>query len=158
MVEAGEPLQLIDGDGEWAPSEQRFEAFLEQHLNGSGLSKYTLCAVIGCQSSGKSTLLNLLFGTHFDVLDASRGRQQTTRGVWFGASNIATLPDGDSDPATKLLVLDVEGTDSMSRGDERDSFERQSALLALALAEVLVINMWFTDIGRYTASNIAILQ
>ena len=36
---------------------------------------YKTVAVIGCQSSGKSTLLNLLFDTTFDVMDESQGRQ-----------------------------------------------------------------------------------
>ena len=35
---------------------------------------YKTVAVIGCQSSGKSTLLNLLFDTTFDVMDESQGR------------------------------------------------------------------------------------
>jgi ribosome biogenesis GTPase A len=32
-------------------------------------TKYNSISVIGCQSSGKSTLLNMLFGTSFDVMD-----------------------------------------------------------------------------------------
>ena len=37
-------------------------------------TEYRVVAVIGCQSSGKSTLLNLLFQTQFEVMDESRGR------------------------------------------------------------------------------------
>jgi len=37
-------------------------------------TNYHVVAVIGCQSSGKSTLLNLLFFTHFEVMDESKGR------------------------------------------------------------------------------------
>ena len=37
-------------------------------------TNYRVVAVIGCQSSGKSTLLNLLFQTRFEVMDESRGR------------------------------------------------------------------------------------
>ena len=35
---------------------------------------YKVVAVIGCQSSGKSTLMNLLFDTHFEIMDESLGR------------------------------------------------------------------------------------
>jgi len=35
---------------------------------------YRTVAVIGCQSSGKSTLLNLLFQTQFDVMNNKLGR------------------------------------------------------------------------------------
>jgi GTPase Era involved in 16S rRNA processing len=35
---------------------------------------YKCVAVIGCQSSGKSTLLNLVFGTKFEMMDDTSGR------------------------------------------------------------------------------------
>ncbi|KAH9018698.1 hypothetical protein EDB84DRAFT_1626068 [Lactarius hengduanensis] len=41
---------------------------------------YNLVAVFGSQSTGKSTLLNRLFGTNFDVMDETK-RQQTTKGI-----------------------------------------------------------------------------
>jgi GTPase Era involved in 16S rRNA processing len=37
-------------------------------------SDYKSVAVIGCQSSGKSTLLNLLFETKFETMDQDEGR------------------------------------------------------------------------------------
>ena len=46
-------------------------------------SDYQTVAVIGCQSSGKSTLLNLLFDTTFEIMDETQGRQQTTKGIWL---------------------------------------------------------------------------
>ena len=60
--------------------------------------------------------------------------------------------------ADDLLVMDLEGTDSGERGEDRTTFERQTALYALALAEVLMINLWEHDIGRYTASNYGVLK
>ena len=109
---------------------------------------YRTVAVIGCQSSGKSTLLNLLFDTKFDVMDASTGsRQQTTKGIWLNRN-----ADGN------LLVLDIEGTDSKERGEQRMTFEQTTSLFALAIADVLLINMWTSDIGRYGASNYGLLK
>lgn len=69
---------------------------------------YRTVAVIGCQSSGKSTLLNLLFDTTFEVMDEAKGRQQTTKGIWLNRNK-----EGD------LIVLDIEGTDSKERGEQR---------------------------------------
>lgn len=69
---------------------------------------YKTVAVIGCQSSGKSTLLNLLFDTTFEVMDESKGRQQTTKGIWLNRNLNGNL-----------LVLDIEGTDSKERGEQR---------------------------------------
>ncbi|KAK4531534.1 hypothetical protein CCYA_CCYA08G2391 [Cyanidiococcus yangmingshanensis] len=118
-----------------------------RHVLDLGLRYHTV-AVLGCQSSGKSTLLNLLFGTRFPTMDASLGRYQVTRGIWLGV-------DARSG---RILVLDLEGTDSRERGETAASFERKSALFALALAEVLVINVWAQDVGRYNAANLALLR
>ena len=61
------------------------------------------------------------------------GRHQTTRGIWLARSG--KLPH----PAT--LVMDLEGSDGRERGEDDNSFERQSALFALAVADVLLVNM-----------------
>lgn len=41
---------------------------------------YNIVSILGPQSGGKSTLLNMLFNTSFVVMDETR-RQQTTKGV-----------------------------------------------------------------------------
>lgn len=41
---------------------------------------YDVVAVFGSQSTGKSTLLNRVFGTTFDVMDETQ-RRQTTKGM-----------------------------------------------------------------------------
>lgn len=90
---------------------------------------YNAVAVFGSQSTGKSTLLNRLFGTTFDVMDSKR-RQQTTKGIWMCPSAYSST-----------LVMDVEGTDGRERGEDQD-FERKSALFSLASSEVLLVNLW----------------
>jgi hypothetical protein len=54
------------------------------------------------------TLLNLLFDSKFEVLDSETGRNQTTKGVWAAKNNDSTI-----------LVMDIEGTDSKERGEQR---------------------------------------
>ena len=95
----------------------------------------------------KGTLLNLLFSTKFETLDSQMGRMQTTKGIWM-----AKNPEGD------ILVFDIEGTDSNQRGEQRMTFEQTTSLFALAIADVLLINMWTHDIGRYGASNYGLLK
>mmetsp|Transcript_16398 Transcript_16398/g.24465 ORF Transcript_16398/g.24465 Transcript_16398/m.24465 type:complete len:778 (-) Transcript_16398:650-2983(-) len=112
---------------------------------------YKVVAILGPQSSGKSTLLNLLFGTTFDVLDADVTRQQTTKGIWV--SNDTKRESNE----TPIIVLDVEGTDGRERGDDM-KFERQSSLFSLVLAPVLIINMWYQDVGRWGAANMTLLR
>jgi hypothetical protein len=76
-----------------------------------------------------------------------KGRGQTTKGIW---SSLCTKK--------KVLILDCEGTDSKERGDDRHRFENCSSLFGLAMADLLLVNMWTSDIGRYTASNYGVLK
>jgi hypothetical protein len=105
--------------------------------------------ILGCQSTGKSTLLNNLFDTNFAVMVASTGRQQTTQGVWMGISQ---------KPENALLVFDVEGTDAAERGESHVVFERKTSLFSLALSEILLINLFAHDVGRFEGSNLGLLR
>jgi len=82
-------------------------------------------------------------------MDALTGRNQTTKGVWLQRA------DG-IDPCT--LVMDLEGTDGRERGEDDTAFEKQSALFSLAVADIVLINMWCHDIGREQASNKPLLK
>ncbi|KMT05555.1 hypothetical protein BVRB_7g176770 [Beta vulgaris subsp. vulgaris] len=139
--------QLIDGDG--AFNVAGIGSFLkEQKLAECGLS-YAIVSIMGPQSSGKSTLLNNLFGTNFREMDAFRGRSQTTKGIWLARCV-------GIEPCT--LVMDLEGTDGRERGEDDTAFEKQSALFALAVSDVVLINMWCHDIGREQAANKPLLK
>ena len=75
-------------------------------------------------------------------------RGQTTKGVWVAA-----------DYRNKIFLLDCEGTDSKSRSEQdRGKFEHSSSLFSLAMSDILIINMWTNDVGRYTASNYGVLK
>lgn len=45
-------------------------------------------------------------------------------------------------------VLHCECDDSGERGEDDTAFEKQTALFAMAAADVLLVNMWCNDIGR----------
>ncbi|KAJ8099869.1 RHD3/Sey1 [Lipomyces tetrasporus] len=113
-------------------------------LLSAGLN-YHLISVFGSQSTGKSTLLNALFGTKFDVMDESK-RRQTTKGIWMSRAK-----------QDKILVMDVEGTDGRERGEDQD-FERKAALFALATSEVLIVNIWEHQVGLYQGANMGLLK
>ncbi len=104
-------------------------------------------AILGCQSSGKSTLMNMMFDTSFTTMEESLGRHQTTHGIWLEKA-------GSSD----TLVIDCEGTDSKERGENKDVIESKFALFTVAVSEVLILNMWAMDIGRFNAGNYPLLQ
>ncbi|RKP07437.1 RHD3/Sey1, partial [Thamnocephalis sphaerospora] len=123
---------------------------INQCINSWGMARsgrdYHIITIFGSQSTGKSTLLNALFGTDFSTMDPSAGRNQTTLGIWMGKSSSANI-----------LVMDVEGVDGQERGEDK-LIECRSALFSLAIAEVLVINMYETTIGLYGGANIELLK
>ncbi len=66
--------------------------------------QYQIVSIIGSQSSGKSTLLNALFTTDFEVLNRKQRVGQTTKGIWFSVET-----------PSNIIILDVEGSDSNER-------------------------------------------
>ncbi|KAG7014019.1 Protein ROOT HAIR DEFECTIVE 3-like 1, partial [Cucurbita argyrosperma subsp. argyrosperma] len=140
-------VQLIDGDGGF--NVDGIDSFIKDvKLGECGLS-YAVVSIMGPQSSGKSTLLNNLFGTNFREMDAFKGRSQTTKGIWLARC-------AGIEPCT--LVMDLEGTDGRERGEDDTAFEKQSALFALAVSDIVLINMWCHDIGREQAANKPLLK
>ncbi|KAI8825342.1 RHD3/Sey1 [Chytriomyces cf. hyalinus JEL632] len=142
--ETDQRLQIINDQKQYSPI---VSEYMKRHwgLSESGFG-YNVVAVFGSQSTGKSTLLNRLFGTNFDVMNESTGRQQTTKGIWVSKA------DGSN-----TLVLDVEGTDGGERFEDQD-FERKSALFALAIAEVVIVNIYENNVGLYNGANLGLLK
>ncbi|KAL0956809.1 hypothetical protein HGRIS_002922 [Hohenbuehelia grisea] len=137
-----ERIQVIDDEKAFT---QTLNAQIERWgLYDAGFS-YNIVAVFGSQSTGKSTLLNRLFGTTFDVMDESK-RQQTTKGIWMCRGQ-----------NMNVMVMDVEGTDGRERGEDQD-FERKSALFSLASSEILIVNLWEHQVGLYQGANMGLLK
>nr|TKR99393.1 hypothetical protein D5086_0000193690 [Populus alba] len=139
--------QLIDGNGKFNVDGLK-DFMTATEFAQSGLS-YAIVAIIGSQSSGKSTLMNQTFHTNFEEMDAYNGRGQTTKGIWIAKCS-------DIDPFT--IAMDFEGTDSNQRGEDDTAFEKQSTLFALAIADVVLINMWYKDIGLEHAASRPLLK
>ncbi|KAI5289438.1 Dynamin-like GTPase that mediates homotypic ER fusion [Ascosphaera aggregata] len=161
-------VQVVGEDKEFNPNLGKYLAF--QNVTPAGFN-YHLISVFGSQSTGKSTLLNHLFGTDFNVMSETE-RRQTTKGIWLSKNrknggDVASLAAGEeasSSPAhanqrmaDNILVMDVEGTDGRERGEDQD-FERKSALFALATSEVLIVNIWEHQVGLYQGANMGLLK
>ncbi|KAI5800422.1 RHD3/Sey1 [Peziza echinospora] len=143
--EAG--IQVIDENKEFTPN---LSLFLQaNNLLTAGFG-YHIVAVFGSQSTGKSTLLNHLFGTNFSVMD-EKARKQTTKGIWMSRA------EGEDGQGGNILVMDVEGTDGRERGEDQD-FERKSALFALATSEIMIVNIWEHQVGLYQGANMGLLK
>ena len=124
-----------------------------EHVAEAGFN-YHIISVFGSQSTGKSTLLNNLFGTEFSVMSET-ARQQTTKGIWMSKNK--RIDSNGTRMADNILVMDVEGTDGRERGEDQD-FERKSALFALATSEVLLVNIWEHQVGLYQGANMGLLK
>ncbi|ODV73568.1 dynamin-like GTPase SEY1 [Cyberlindnera jadinii NRRL Y-1542] len=150
---SNDSVQVIDEAKEF--QRDSVKAYLSKvSPNDMGLD-YHVISVFGSQSTGKSTLLNALFHTKFDVMNEAQ-RQQTTKGIWLGFS-----PKVESHSTSlgkeHVFVMDVEGSDGRERGEDQD-FERKAALFALATSEVLIVNIWEHQVGLYQGANMGLLK
>jgi predicted GTPase len=84
-------------------------------------------SVVGPQSSGKSLLLNTLFGVNFL---SSAGR--CTRGVYGCLINIK-----NSAKYKQILLLDTEGINSAEAND--DSYDKRVIFYALSVSHIVLI-------------------
>lgn len=152
-VDINDAIQVIDEN-------KQFSRDILDYIStrSRATSEYRIISVFGSQSTGKSTLLNHLFSTNFDVMDEVN-RQQTTKGIWMAVSPGVShlLPVSGAVSTDNVLVMDVEGTDGRERGEDQD-FERKAALFALATSEVLIVNMWESQVGLYQGANMGLLK
>ena len=122
----GYPMQLLRGN----PLQMTASEFIEDIMRQLGVelknrSNLLVVSVIGAQSSGKSTLLNYLFGCGF----ATRAGR-CTKGLY---ASFVRLSDG-----RYLLVLDSKGLLSLEGGGH--VFDRQITVMAMACSDVVIVN------------------
>ncbi|KAM1688656.1 hypothetical protein FF2_035899 [Malus domestica] len=139
--------QLICGNSEFNVAE--LNSFVKKVKFDKCGRSYAVVAIMGPQSGGKSTLMNHLFDTGFQEMNIESGRSQTTKGIWI-AKCVGI------EPCT--IALDLEGSDGSERGEDDTTFEKQIALFGLAVSDILLINMWYNDIGREQAASKPLLR
>ncbi|XP_063960243.1 interferon-induced very large GTPase 1-like [Lytechinus pictus] len=128
----GIPLQLVDGDNSSVPIKW-VSAVLGKLENIIAGKKMFVLSILGMQSSGKSTLLNTMFGLQFAV---SGGR--CTRGVYMQLIPV----DGSADlPFDFVAVVDTEGLGAQKLGQPKDYRDNDLATLVIGLGNVTLINI-----------------
>lgn len=137
MLLAGFPLELIDGDASNIPEKWVSDVLMELHRMVGEKSRLLVLTVLGVQSTGKSTLLNTMFGVQFAV---SSGR--CTRGAFM-----IFLPVGNDLKEELLcdfiLLIDTEGLKSPALAKLEDSYEHDNELatFVIGLSDVTIINV-----------------
>ncbi len=136
LLVAGHTIELLDGDsssitGCWLSA-------ICDHVNNlkPGLRVFVI-SILGLQSSGKSTLLNALFGCKFAV---SVGR--CTKGLFmrllFLEENIMNEMNFDA-----ILLIDSEGLEALEKisEDNAGKKDRSMATLAMGISHLTIVNV-----------------
>ncbi|XP_028414179.1 interferon-induced very large GTPase 1-like [Dendronephthya gigantea] len=134
MLLSGYPLEILDGDSSYIPL-RWFNAVYTKLEQKTKNAKMFVISVVGIQSSGKSTMLNTMFGLEFPV---SAGR--CTRGVF-----VCLLPVSDSlKSASKfdyVLIVDTEGLDGSTDPLIRQH-DNELAIFAIGIADLAIMNVF----------------
>ena len=140
LIAHGMSFEIMDGEASNIPILWMKAVFknLNNHRLLEGLKGHPI-SVCGVQSSGKSTLLNSMFGLNFSV---SAGR--CTRGVFMKI--VPANKKAKEMGKTKynfLLVIDTEGLNAPELLDDKKKEQRDNELatLAVGLGHITLINL-----------------
>ncbi|XP_015229269.1 PREDICTED: up-regulator of cell proliferation-like [Cyprinodon variegatus] len=133
----GFPLELVDGDASNIPLRWVSDVLYQLNDLVSPKNKIVVVTVLGVQSTGKSTLLNTMFGVQFAV---SSGR--CTRGAFM------LLIKVNEDFRNVLncdfmVIIDTEGLKSpdLAQLDNSHEHDNELATLVVGLSDVTIINI-----------------
>ena len=136
LLKSGYPIELMDGDASHVPL-CWVTAVLDKLGQKLSDKQFFILSILGIQSSGKSTLLNTMFGLKFTV---SAGR--CTRGAFM-----QLLPvDQSLKEKTKcdyVLIIDTEGLRAPElSSQEIQTHDNELATFVIGLANITLINIF----------------
>ncbi|XP_069840738.1 up-regulator of cell proliferation-like [Dendropsophus ebraccatus] len=133
----GFPLELIDGDASNIPLQWITDVLTELDKKTGGRCRMRVITVLGVQSTGKSTLLNTMFGLQFPV---ASGR--CTRGAFM--TLIKVKENFQEEIGCEfILVIDTEGLKAPELASLENSYEHDNELatLVVGLSDITIVNM-----------------
>ncbi|XP_044158764.1 up-regulator of cell proliferation-like isoform X2 [Bufo gargarizans] len=133
----GFPLELIDGDASNIPLQWITDVLTALDKKTGGQCRIRVITVLGVQSTGKSTLLNTMFGLQFPV---ASGR--CTRGAFM---TLIKMKESFQDEigCEFILVIDTEGLKAPELASLEGSYEHDNELatLVVGLSDITIVNM-----------------
>ncbi|XP_056608085.1 interferon-induced very large GTPase 1-like [Triplophysa dalaica] len=136
MMISGFPLELMDGDAAHVPV-MWVTAVLDKLIQKLGDQRVFVLSILGIQSSGKSTMLNAMFGLEFAV---SAGR--CTRGAFMQLIRVSE----DMKHQMKfdyILVVDTEGLRASElAGRSTRHHDNELATFVVGLGYLTLINIF----------------
>ncbi|KAM4603907.1 LOW QUALITY PROTEIN: interferon-induced very large GTPase 1-like [Polymixia lowei] len=137
MMLDGFPLELVDGEASNMPTNWIRAVLRQLYELTAPNSNICVVSVLGVQSSGKSTLLNIMFGIQFAV---SSGK--CTQGAYMQL--IKVREDFRKQLGCDfIMVIDTEGLKSPELAELVDSHvhDNELATLVVGLSDITIINM-----------------
>ncbi|CAG2197158.1 Interferon-induced very large GTPase 1 [Mytilus edulis] len=131
LIQCGYPLEIMNGDTATVPT-LWVESVLDQLQRDLGDKRLLTISVLGIQSSGKSTLLNAMFGLQFAV---SAGRCTKRCICTVGQSSKGILP------YEYVFIIDTEGLRAPELGDKKQTHDNELATFVLGMGNITVINI-----------------
>ncbi|KAI2660052.1 Interferon-induced very large GTPase 1 [Labeo rohita] len=127
----------MDGDSSNIPEKWLSSVFSELNTLVEPKNKIMVVTVLGVQSSGKSTLLNTMFGVQFAV---SSGR--CTRGAFMQLIKVTEDCDAEL-KCDYIIIIDTEGLKSPELAQLDNSYEHDNELatLVVGLSDVTIVNI-----------------
>ncbi|XP_036810024.1 up-regulator of cell proliferation [Oncorhynchus mykiss] len=137
MLLDGFPIELVDGDASNIPLKWISAVLTQLHTLVQSNSKIRVVTVLGVQSTGKSTLLNTMFGVQFAV---SSGR--CTRGAFMLLIKVNKELKEEL-KCDFIMVIDTEGLKSpeLAQLDDSHEHDNELATLVIGLSDVTIINI-----------------
>ncbi|XP_018414576.1 PREDICTED: up-regulator of cell proliferation-like [Nanorana parkeri] len=133
----GFPLELMDGDASNIPLQWISDILLELDKRTGGHCRLRVISVLGVQSTGKSTLLNTMFGLHFPV---ASGR--CTRGAFM--TLISVKKNFQEELGCQfILVIDTEGLKAPELASLENTYQHDNELatLVIGLSDITIVNV-----------------
>ncbi|XP_048036135.1 interferon-induced very large GTPase 1-like isoform X2 [Megalobrama amblycephala] len=136
MMISGFPLELMDGDAAHVPLIW-ISAVLDELIQKLGDQRVFVLSVLGLQSSGKSTMLNAMFGLQFAV---SAGRR--TRGAFMQLVRVSDEMKTQMN-FDYILVVDTEGLRAPElTGRSTRHHDTELATFVVGLGNLTLINIF----------------
>uniref|UniRef100_A0A8D2AVA7 VLIG-type G domain-containing protein n=1 Tax=Sciurus vulgaris TaxID=55149 RepID=A0A8D2AVA7_SCIVU len=135
LMISGVPIELMDADASYVPLKW-VAAVFDKLSEKLGDKRLFVLSVLGLQSSGKSTLLNALFGLQFSVSAGS-----CTKGAYMQLLKV------DETSTEELgfdfvLVVDTEGLRAPELSNKSQNWDNELATFVIGLANMTLINIF----------------
>ncbi|XP_043091115.1 interferon-induced very large GTPase 1-like isoform X2 [Puntigrus tetrazona] len=136
MMISGSPLELMDGDAAHVPVIW-VSAVLDQLVQKLGDQRVFVLSVLGIQSSGKSTMLNAMFGLQLAV---SAGR--CTRGAFMHLVRVSDEMKTQMN-VDYILVVETKGLGALElTGKKTKDHDNDLATFVVGLGNLTLINIF----------------